>query len=69
MAMKNYQFAVGFVTLYLLTFAILTQVKNVSLDLLIIMYILSPFLVVWMVIMVLKYATYNGKELKEDEIL
>jgi len=69
MAMKNYQFAVWFVTLFLLVFTILTRQQNVPVNLLMIMFLLAPFLVIWMVIMVLKYACYNGKELEEDEIL
>ncbi|MDI3320786.1 hypothetical protein [Pinibacter soli] len=67
--MKNYQFAAGFVTLYLLVFTILTQAQNTPVNLLMIMFLLAPFLVIWMVVMVLKYAVYNGKELEEDEIL
>lgn len=67
--MKNYQFAVGFVSVYLLVFTILTQVQNVPVNLLMIMFLLSPFLVIWMVVMVLKHAVYHGKELGEGEIL
>jgi hypothetical protein len=67
--MKNYQFAAGFVTLYLLVFTILTQAQNTPVNLLMIMFLLAPLLVIWMVVMVLKYAVYNGKELEEDEIL
>ncbi|MBV4360249.1 hypothetical protein [Pinibacter aurantiacus] len=67
--MKNYQFAAWFVTLYLLVFTILTQAQNTPVNLLIIMFLLAPFFVIWMVVMVLKYAVYKGKELAEDEIL
>jgi hypothetical protein len=69
MAMKNYQFAAWFVTLYLLVFTILTQVQTPPVNLLMIMFLLAPFLVIWMVMLVLKYAVYNGKELEDDEIL
>ncbi|MDH7460361.1 hypothetical protein QEG73_03695 [Chitinophagaceae bacterium 26-R-25] len=67
--MKNYQFAAWFVTLYLLVFTILTQAQNTPVNLLMIMFLLAPFLVTWMVVMVLKYAVYNGKELNDGEIL
>lgn len=67
--MKNYQFAAGFVTLYLLVFTMLTQAQNTPVNLLMIMFLLAPLLVIWMVVMVLKYAVYKGKELQEDEIL
>lgn len=66
--MKNHKFATIFVTLYLVIFTVLTQL-NVPLWLVGLMYCLSPFFVIWMVITVLKYASYNGKQLAEDEIL
>lgn len=66
--MKNHKFATIFVTLYLVIFTVLTQLY-VPLWLIGLMYCLSPFLVIWLVITVLKYATYNGKQLAEDEIL
>ncbi|MEX6687860.1 hypothetical protein QTN47_10165 [Danxiaibacter flavus] len=66
--MKNHKFATIFVTLYLVIFTVLTQL-NAPLWLIGLMYVLSPLLVIWMVITVLKYASYNGKQLAEDEIL
>ncbi len=66
--MKNHKFATFFVTLYLVIFTVLTQL-NVPLWVIGLMYLLSPVLVIWMVITVLKYASYNGKQLAEDEIL
>jgi hypothetical protein len=69
MAMKKYRFAAGFVTFYLLIFTILTHIQSVPVNLLMVMFLLAPFLVVWMVLMVLKHATYKGKVLEDDEIL
>jgi uncharacterized membrane protein len=66
--MKNYKFATIFVTIYLLTFTVLTQ-ADVPVWILFLLYSFSPVLVVWMVISVIKYASYNGKQLAEDEIL
>ena len=66
--MKNHKFATIVVTLYLVIFTVLTQL-DVPLWIVGLMYLLSPVLVIWMVITVLKYASYNGKELAEDEIL
>jgi hypothetical protein len=31
------------------------------------MFSLSPFLVIWMAYTILKYAPFNGRELKENE--
>jgi hypothetical protein len=66
--MKNHKFATIFVTFYLVIFTVLTHL-NIPLWLIGLMYCLSPLLVIWMVITVLKYASYNGKQLAEDEIL
>jgi hypothetical protein len=64
--MKNYKFSTAFVTLYLIVYNILLRLE-VSFSLSLFMFSLSPFLVVWMVYTILKYAPYNGRELKEDE--
>ena len=54
------------VTVYLVVYTILHQ-AGASLTILGIMFLLSPFLVVWMGYTILRYGAYNGKELAEDE--
>ena len=63
---KNPAFVVGFVTIYLLIYTILFQ-ASAGINILMTMFILSPFLVIWMVYVVLKYGKFRGRELKEDE--
>ena len=57
---------VTFVTLYLLIYTVLFQ-AGASVDILLTMFLFSPFLVIWMVYVVLKYGKFNGRELKQDE--
>jgi hypothetical protein len=64
--MKRHQFATLFVSLYLLVYTVLFH-AGASLQLLGCMFLVSPFLVVWMVYSVLKYGTYSGSELASDE--
>ncbi|GEO12158.1 hypothetical protein [Segetibacter aerophilus] len=64
--MKNYKFATAFVTLYLIVYTVLLRLK-VPLNISLFMFSLSPFLVVWMVYAVLKYAPYINRELNDDE--
>lgn len=64
--LKNSTFSVIAVTVYLLVYCILLQIEHtqwIAVD----MFIVSPFLVVWMVYTVLKYGVYTGRELAEDE--
>lgn len=64
--MKNYKFSTIFVTLYLIVYTILLRLE-VSLSIPLFMFSLSPLLVAWMAYTILKYAPYNGRELKENE--
>jgi len=64
--MKNYKFSTVFVTLYLVVYTILLRLE-VSISLSLLMFSISPFLVVWMAYTIIRYAPYNGRELKEDE--
>jgi hypothetical protein len=64
--LKNPGFIVGFVSLYLVVYTVMFQAGG-DINILMTMFILSPFLVIWMVYVVLKYGKYKGRELKEDE--
>jgi hypothetical protein len=64
--MRNYKFATFFVTAYLVIYTLLSQL-GASLDVVTLMFCLSPFLVIWMAYSILKYASFEGKELGEDE--
>lgn len=64
--MKNYRFSTAFVTTYLVVYTILFHL-DVSMPVLLLMFAISPFLVLWMVITILKYGVYNGRELGENE--
>lgn len=59
-------FAVGAVTCYLALFYGLF-IGGAPASVIGGMYALSPFLVAWMVVVVLKYGVYKGPELKADE--
>jgi hypothetical protein len=63
---QNYKFATLFVTAYLIIYTLIHQFGG-SLKVLGTMFLLSPFLVVWMAYTIIKHAPYNGKELNEDE--
>ncbi len=62
----NHRFAVVFVTTYLIIYTLLHQ-SGASLNVLGTMFLLSPFLVIWMAYTILRYAPYNGKDLAEGE--
>lgn len=64
--MKNYKFSTAFVTLYLIVYIIMLRLE-VSLSISLFMFSISAFLVIWMAYTILKYAPYNGRELKENE--
>ena len=64
--LKNPSFVVVLVTVYLLIYTVLFQTMA-SMDTLLTMFFISPFLVIWMVYVVLKYGQFNSKELDEDE--
>ena len=59
-------FAVPFVTVYLLVYYLLFD-GGASADVIAVMFFLSPFLVAWMVITILKHDKYKGKQLSENE--
>ncbi len=63
---QNHKLATILVTLYLLVYTVLHQ-SGASLTLLSVMFVASPFLVIWMAYTILKHASYNGRELNEDE--
>lgn len=64
--MKNYKFATAFVTIYLFVYAVLTA-NNTPYAVVVTLFTLSPFLVIWTALTILRNAPYNGKELNDDE--
>lgn len=64
--MKNYKLATFFVTFYLIVYTILHEMEA-PLSLLGGMFAFSPFLVIWMVYTILRYATYAGPDLDENQ--
>ena len=63
---QDHKFATIAVTSYLIIYTFLHH-SGASLPVLGTMFLLSPFLVVWMAYTILRYAPFNGRELKEDE--
>jgi sensor histidine kinase YesM len=63
---QNHKVATLFVTAYLIIYTLLHQ-SGASLQILGAMFLLSPFLVVWMAYTILRHAEYNGRDLYEDE--
>lgn len=63
--MKNYQFETAFVTMFLVGYTALHYLQA-DLELLGIMFIISPFLVVWMVYSVIRNAPYDKPERTEE---
>jgi hypothetical protein len=63
---QNHKLVTLLVTAYLVIYTLLHQL-GASLELLGSMFLLSPFLVGWMAYTILRYGTYNGRELREDE--
>ncbi|MFN8346889.1 MAG: hypothetical protein U0X91_17945 [Spirosomataceae bacterium] len=59
-------FSAAFVTAYLVIYCELLQFESTK-GIAILMFLLSPFLVVWMVYTVLKHGRYDGKELGDEE--
>lgn len=64
--MKNHKLATAFVTVYLLVYTVLFH-AGAPLPVLGWMFVLSPFLVTWMAYTIIRYGTYNGRELREHE--
>jgi hypothetical protein len=63
---QNHKMVTLLVTFYLVIYTVLHQ-SGASLKLLGAMFLASPFLVIWMAYTILKYASYEGRELEENE--
>jgi hypothetical protein len=63
---QNHKLVTLLVTLYFIVYTLLHQ-SGASLKLLGAMFLASPFLVIWMAYAILKYGSYSGRELNEDE--
>lgn len=63
---QNHRFATIFVTTYLIIYTLMHQ-AGASLKVLGLMFLASPFLVIWMAYTILRYAEYNGRELQPGE--
>ncbi len=64
--MNNYKFSTAFVSVYLVVYTAMHQM-NAPFYVLATMFVISPFLVLWMAYTILSYAPYTGAELEEDE--
>jgi hypothetical protein len=64
--MKNHKLSTVFVTAYLVIYTFLFQ-AGAPLDVLAWMFVLSPFLVIWMAYTILRYGKYDDRELRENE--
>lgn len=63
---QNHKLVTLLVTIYLIIYTLLHQ-SGASLKLLGAMFLLSPFLVIWMAYTILKFGNYTGRELQENE--
>ena len=63
---RSVSFPVTFVTILLIVYTVLL-VTGWSMVLTGILFFLSPFLVIWMVYRVIRYDSYHGKELNDEE--
>jgi hypothetical protein len=63
---KSYKFSTIFGTLYLVVYTLLIRFEA-SFNTIAVMFLLSPFLVIWMAYNILKYGKFNGRELQENE--
>lgn len=63
--LRNPCFSVAFVSAYLALYYIFfaAGLENIVA----LMFLFSPLLVAWMVVTILRYGKYKGRELKEDE--
>lgn len=64
--MKNYKFSTAFVTIYLVVYTVLLRLE-VPVEVSLLMFSISPILIIWMVYTIIKFAPYNGRELNENE--
>ena len=63
---KKPSFVVAFVTGVLLLYCILIGF-NLLLPIVNVVFAISPFLLLWMCYSIIRYGTYDGKELQQDE--
>lgn len=63
---RNDVFSAAVTTIYLVIYVALMQFESTQ-GFAIIMFVFSPLLVCWMLIMILKYGKYNGPSLGKDE--
>lgn len=64
--LRNPAFATTFVTVYLVVYTVLSH-TGASEDLITVLFALSPFLVIWMAITIMKYGEYSGAALDDNE--
>lgn len=64
--LRDASFAIKVVSVYLLIYLIVI-VGGYSLRLALLMFSVSPVLLAWMFYIVIRYGSYKGRELKEDE--
>jgi len=57
---------VSFVTFYLIVYCLLLQFEQTR-DYAVLMFLFSPFLLGWMIYVMLKYGNHNGSELGNQE--
>jgi Ca2+/Na+ antiporter len=64
--LRNPVFAISAVSAYFLAYLLLIFFNSLF-NVVILMFSLSPFLIVWMAYIIIRYGKYTGTELKEDE--
>ena len=64
--MKKHVFSTTFVSLYLFIYVLLYHYEA-PWQIIATMFLISPFLVIWMAYTILRHAKYDGRELEEDE--
>jgi hypothetical protein len=64
--MKNHKLSTAIVTTYLVIYTLLFH-AGAPLPVVGSMFLLSPFLVIWMAYTILRFGKYDGRELRENE--
>ncbi|WP_353197753.1 hypothetical protein [Parapedobacter defluvii] len=64
--LKRPAFVIIAVMAYLVIFVVKSRLHP-DLPILLILYSISPLLVIWMVCTVIRYGSYNGQELREEQ--
>ena len=64
--LRNPDFATAFVTVYLVIYTILFH-TGASENVLTVLFAISPFLVIWMAITILKHGKYTGAPLADED--